>query len=138
MGRERTECHTVYPDIEHPDLRIDFRAAEIAVTAACGDELFKRELDERCGTSLEAVFPSGEGVLGLGLSVVLRRIEEVDGRGAAIRILGQAIKKVDDFALNGDREGVLDALGLMRDSLRRSYRRAKKEERLACSIPVRG
>ncbi|MBI2598665.1 hypothetical protein HYW40_00360 [Candidatus Curtissbacteria bacterium] len=141
--REQRQCATTYPEVEHPDLRWDFRAAELILLAACMDPIFKRELGQR-KRRFEDVFAQGKVVINLNPSAYLESIERVGGKGAAIRILGIAINNIKNGncgSLNGDREGVSGILELSRDSLRIDYRNAKRAEKgkpLTCAIPSRG
>ena len=113
-----------YPDIGDPEVRIGLRVGDILMVSAMGDPVFLRQLARR------EVLPSEFAVddeRGSFSETVVDRIREVGDIGAAIRILGIALKNIDNYGtLNGDKEPVRDTLAIMQDTLRREYRLSKK------------
>ena len=120
---ERSTRTLTYSEIADSETRIGMRVGDILLTTALSDPIFRREMDRR--EILPGDFTADDGT-GLFPETVIGRLQQIGGSGAAIRVLGLALTKVDSFeSLNGDKEAVRDQMIFMEETLRKEYKLSK-------------
>lgn len=126
IGVDQTRGPAIlWSEIGDGSTRISLRVGELLSYFAQLDLIFLREI-ERKGLNVQAVFDDGDG-LDLFPNIVVKRIEEVGGKGAVVRAINIGLKQIGNMDdLNGDRDAVLVDLIFMLEQKRAEIKRDKK------------